>query len=283
MGELGVEQKELEDPLGGEVGGVDLAVGLKGGGGAEQAHPVEVLVRLGEIVGEIVVVKEIGVEGLEQHGGGGGALDEAADLDELPAFAVAHGGVGDALELVDGFHDLLEELGRFGLGKEGLGVHVGVHFGAGDLEVERIEAGPHFGGDLLADVAGVFAGADEAGEDGGLVGGVEGEGAGEVVGIAGPLDVLGLAEGEEDALPAAVGGGGAFVEHEVEVDVEDAGWCARPARDSGTSSRGCRRRGIAWLARFLAGASMTLWDGGQGGTASWSFDASHLFGILGGV
>ena len=49
--------------------------------------------------------------GLEEQARGGGAFEIAADLDELPAFAVAHGGVGDALELVDGFHHLLEEGG----------------------------------------------------------------------------------------------------------------------------------------------------------------------------
>ena len=67
---------------------------------------------------------------------------------------------------------------------------------------------PLLGGDLLADVAGVFAGGDDAGEDGGVWSRVEGEGAGEGVGVARPLDVLGVAEGVEDALPAVVGGGG---------------------------------------------------------------------------
>ncbi len=72
--------------------------------------------------------------GLQQHGGGGGALDEAAHLDELPALAVAHGGVGDALELMDRLHHLLQELsGRFGLVEQGLGVQVGVHLRTRDL------------------------------------------------------------------------------------------------------------------------------------------------------
>ena len=53
---------------------------------------------------------EICVVGLEQHRRGGGALDVAAHLDELPALAVAHGRVGDALELVDRLHHRLQKL-----------------------------------------------------------------------------------------------------------------------------------------------------------------------------
>ena len=51
VGELGVEEEELEDALRREVRRVDLAVSLKGGGGAEEAEPFEVLVAFRGAVG----------------------------------------------------------------------------------------------------------------------------------------------------------------------------------------------------------------------------------------
>jgi hypothetical protein len=213
-----VEEEELEDALGCEIGGVDLAVGLEGGRGTEQTHPVEVLVL---VVERVVGGPEILVVGLDEDGSCRGALDVAADLDELPSLAVAHGGVGDALELVNRLHDTLQEFGLLlGAGEQGLSVAVELVVRARDLEVETVEAVPLLGGDLLTDVAGVLAGGDDAGEDRALVRGVEGELVRERVGIAGPLDVSGIAEGEQDALPAAIGAGSALVEHEVQVDVE---------------------------------------------------------------
>jgi hypothetical protein len=91
-----------------------------------------------------------------------------------------------------------------------------------DLDIKRVETMPLLGGDLLADVAGVFAGGDDAGDDRGLEGGVEGERPGELVGVAVPFEALGLTESLEQTHPAAVGAGGALVEHEVEVHVEQA-------------------------------------------------------------
>ncbi len=57
--EVGVQQQELEDLLRRQVGGVDLAVGLEGRARAQQPHPLQILVALGDAVGvapEIVVV-----------------------------------------------------------------------------------------------------------------------------------------------------------------------------------------------------------------------------------
>ena len=163
------------------------------------------------------------VIGLEEQAHAGGAFEIAADLDELPAFAVGHGGVGDALELVDGFHHLLEEGGRTFAGfSVGLDLHGAFYFGARDLDVERVEFLPLFGGDLLAHLAGIFTRRDDAGDDRGFVGGVEGEVAGELVGVAVPLEALGIAEGVEHAQPAMIGAGGALIEHEVEVDIQQA-------------------------------------------------------------
>jgi hypothetical protein len=74
VGELGIEEEIFEDAIGGEVSGVDLAVGFEGGGGAEEAHPLEVLVDLGGAIG---LSPEVFVVGLEEEGCGGGALEVA--------------------------------------------------------------------------------------------------------------------------------------------------------------------------------------------------------------
>jgi hypothetical protein len=128
------------------------------------------------------------------------------------------------LKLVDGFHDLLEK-GGGALVAVGRGIELEgtLDLGTGDFEIEEVEAVPLLGGDLFADMASVFARSDDAGDYGGFVGSVKGEGACEVVGIAVPLELLGLAEGGDEAQPAVVGAGGALVEHEIQVDVEEAG------------------------------------------------------------
>src|SRR5277367_1711498 len=98
VGKIRVENEELKDAIVGKVGGVDLAVGLEGGAGPQQADPLQVFESVVGIVGgfEVVVVVD-----LEQARGRRGALDIAADLNELPALAMAEGRVCDALEEVD--------------------------------------------------------------------------------------------------------------------------------------------------------------------------------------
>jgi hypothetical protein len=210
MGELGVEEEELQDLMRREISGVDLAVGFECGSAAKEAHPFEVLVASRKSFG---LSPEVVVVGLKQNGCSSGALDEAADLDELPAFAVAHGGICDSVELMNGLHHHLEEF-------RGIGVDVK---GASDIEIERVEAVPLLGRDLLADMAGVFAGGNDGADDAGLKGGVEGEGLGKGIGVVVPDDVRWVAEGAEHATPAVLGAGGALVEHEIEVDVEETG------------------------------------------------------------
>ena len=152
-----------------------------------------------------------------------GALDEAAHLDELPTLAVAHGGVADALELVYALHHLLQEFGGLlRLHRHGAGLGHLVEAGQRDGQIQAVEPVPLLGGDLLADVAGVLASHDEQREDGAFGIGIEAEGAGEHVGVTLPGDVLGVAERLQHALPAALRGDGGFVEHQVEVYVEQA-------------------------------------------------------------
>ncbi len=44
VGKVAIEQKEFEDAIGREIGGVDLAVGFKGCAAAEKADLLEVLI-----------------------------------------------------------------------------------------------------------------------------------------------------------------------------------------------------------------------------------------------
>ncbi len=159
-GKSRIKQQKLKNPVRRKVGGVDLAVRLKRGRAAQQAHPFEVFVAIGQ---GVLRGPKLRLVGLQQHGRGGGALHVAAHLDELPALAVAHGGVGHALKLVDGLHHLAEELhGPFALLQHRRKAPIVAHLGPGDLQVQAVEPLPHLGGDLLAHVPRIFTGRDDA-------------------------------------------------------------------------------------------------------------------------
>ena len=81
-----------------------------------------------------------------------GPFDVDAGKHEPPALAVAHGGVRGALELVQVGDDPLQEVRRVGR-ERGLGGHTG------RPQVEQVKPLPGLGGDLVANLAGVLAGA----------------------------------------------------------------------------------------------------------------------------
>ena len=84
VGEIAIEEKEFEDAVGGDVGGVDLAIGFERGATAQQAHLLEIL-----IAGVLPLrsAEQVGLIDLQQRGGGVGALQIAAEADELPSLA----------------------------------------------------------------------------------------------------------------------------------------------------------------------------------------------------
>ena len=169
------------------------------------------------------MLPQVFVVRLQQQRDGGGAFDVAAYLDELPAFAVAHGGVADALKLVNPLHDLLQEFGGLiGAVDSRLRVHVRPDLRPRDLQIKAVQPVPLLGGDLLADVAGVFPRGDDAGEDRPFQPGIEREPLGEFVGIVGPLYFLGAAQLHQQALPAAVRTGRALVQHQAQIHVKQA-------------------------------------------------------------
>jgi hypothetical protein len=89
-----------------------------------------------------------------------------------------------------------------------------------DGEVQAVEPVPLLGRNLFAYVARVLPRHDEQRQDGALRIGIETQCPGEGIGIALPLDVFGIAERLQHALPAPLRRDGGFVEHQVEVDVE---------------------------------------------------------------
>ena len=91
---------------GSDVGGVDLAVGFEGRAAAEQADQLKILVA-GVLA--LLGIEEFLLVDLKHGGGGVGALEVAAEADELPALAVNHGGVADAFEEMDAVDDGSEQ------------------------------------------------------------------------------------------------------------------------------------------------------------------------------
>ncbi len=99
---VAIEQQKLQNAVGRNIGGVNLAIGFEGCAAAQQADQLKIL-----IAGVLALLrmKQIRLIDLKQRGRGVGALEIAAQADELPALAVNHGGVADALEEMDAVDD----------------------------------------------------------------------------------------------------------------------------------------------------------------------------------
>src|ERR1700739_2973303 len=102
MRKLGVQEQEFRYPQRANLGGVRLAIGFESDATAEKADPLEVFRRFD---GTFKIVGHALEMGLEQRGERIRALDITAQLNELPALAVAHGGVGDAVEEISAFEN----------------------------------------------------------------------------------------------------------------------------------------------------------------------------------
>ena len=98
---IAIEQQELQNAVGREVGRIHLAIGFKRSAATQQPNQFEILVA-GAI--GLRAVEQVGLVDLQQRGRGVGPLEIAAKADELPALPVNHGGVADALEQVNAIH-----------------------------------------------------------------------------------------------------------------------------------------------------------------------------------
>ena len=103
-----MQHQEFRDAIGLDLGGVGFAVGFKSGAGAQQADPFQVTV-LGFAMIRLLKRAEMHAD---QNGQAHSPLEEPASLNELPALAVSHGGVGNALKQVRAFLDGVKELAR---------------------------------------------------------------------------------------------------------------------------------------------------------------------------
>lgn len=150
-----IEQEKFRDAQRAQFGGVSFAVGLEGGAGFQQSHPFEILFAFDGLIERMRQADEVIAD---QAGDGFGAFDEASELDVMPALAVRHGGIGDALKQVCAVLHGAEEAVRIGQASV-------AGCGALDLQEEAVELLPHFGTALFADLAEIFAGGGDAGNN----------------------------------------------------------------------------------------------------------------------
>ncbi len=142
-----------------------------------------------------------------------GPLQVDPGQQEPPAFAVAHGGVGGALEQVQVGDDLMQESHR-PLVVDGLGRV------AGDAQIEQVQPLPGFRGDLVAHLAGVLAGPGQGRHHRGGVFTVEHQGAHRFGGMLHHRQRIGAVladggKGDVGGLAGAVGAVHRRVQHHV--------------------------------------------------------------------
>ena len=145
--EVGVQHQVLRDAPGPHVRGVVPAIGLERAARLQQAHPLDVLADAQVPLVGPVALAELH---LEEGSRGAGALDVTAELHEVPALAVRHGGVGDALEQVHAAD---------GGGQEFVGARRPLALAEAVLphvQEEPVDLLPHLGADLFAHLPGVL-------------------------------------------------------------------------------------------------------------------------------
>lgn len=232
VGGVGLLEEEAGDVAGLAAGLVEAAVNVLGAEHAEEGGEFGVIAEseagVGvEVGGAEVVGGEGGAEGGARHDG---AFEVEAHAEEVPAGVVEHGVLGGAHEGVDLVDDLGEgEIGGGGGGGAAGGGGAGEGFEAG---AEAGEDFPALGADVVAELAGVFAGPGDGGVDGAGVGEIERHVAGKVgveggLGVAADGDFLvavagGFEEAAPEGEPAAAVAGGDFFKGDVVEDGEHA-------------------------------------------------------------
>ena len=162
-----------------------------------------------------VRMKELRLVDLEKRGRGVGALERAAEADELPTLAVNHGGVADALEQMNAVDHRRQHVA-------GTGGVLSLRVGRVNLVKKAIEPLPLLGGDFFAHLARIFARRADAKGDRGGIDQVKDELARHRFQRAVPLDSHRPAEGRGHLLPALLRVGAAGVEHQAHGHVEQA-------------------------------------------------------------
>ena len=101
-----MQNQEFRDALRLHIRGIRLAISLERGARAQQSDPLQIDA-FSRGVGGLMEFAKVRAH---QSGNGHGALQVAAGLDELPALAVGHGGIGDALKQMRALFDGLKEV-----------------------------------------------------------------------------------------------------------------------------------------------------------------------------
>ncbi len=105
-----IEDEKLGNAKRADRGGVSLAIRFERHAGAQQTNPFEIFGAFYHLVGGRVGGHICALEmRFHQAGERVGALDVTPELNVLPAFAMAHRAVGDALKKVSAFLDGAEE------------------------------------------------------------------------------------------------------------------------------------------------------------------------------
>ena len=155
VGKVAIEEKEFENAVGCEIGGIDLAVGFESRATAQQPDLLKILVA--GVLAFRLTRKQRLVD-LEERCDGVCAFEVAAKADKVPSLAMDHGCVADAFEEMNGVDEGSQYVVDIGT-ELGFGVR-GVH-----EVIEAVEALPLLGGDFFADLAGIFArGIDATGD-----------------------------------------------------------------------------------------------------------------------
>src|SRR3954454_1405230 len=150
---------------------------------------------------------------LKEHGRCAGSFDETTDLNELPAFAMAHGRVCNFLKLMNYFHHHLEKFRQF---------YPVFNFGSGYVQIERVEPVPLFCRYLFANMTRVLTRGDDATNYRRFDRGIERERSRKRICVVCPHDIARTTQRAQYPKPSMFGACRAFVEHEAEVHVEQA-------------------------------------------------------------
>ena len=130
MRELLAQHQEFRNPIGCQIGRVHLAVPLKRGRRFQQTQPFDVSVLPALFVGNLCEVH------VQKRGQRKSPFDIAAYLNELPAIAVIHCGIGNALKQMRAIAHLTQQFHR-------LGVPNVLNADAADVMIEAVQLLPH--------------------------------------------------------------------------------------------------------------------------------------------
>src|SRR5580658_2189513 len=147
MWELGIQQQKLRHAQRTDLSRVRLAISLKRRARFQQTYPLEIFFTFNRLIERVRQAPEMRADQARQFVG---ALDEAPELNVLPAFAVRHGRIGHALKQMRSLAHRPKKYIRM----QQPGLALG---GASYLKIQTVELLPHLRAALLAHLAQIFS------------------------------------------------------------------------------------------------------------------------------